>query len=324
MWYYVKGCNDEIGWLGTVTRYDDNNWIINDTLLFEQQVAATTCEITPEGLAKVAEEILQKPDGMEIYNSIRLWGHSHVNMGVSPSGQDNDQMKTFKDTGSPWFIRVIANKSGDMEFTLYDFANSLSFADVPWQILLDYSVTEDEINTEIKAKVSKLYGSGNWSKTGYYSGANSGNNYGNHAGGVWKNGAYYPNRYGEDEDYSWSGYSYYGKTEKEDDSKKDVSGGKVVQLGSTKGEKEDDDADEDTGRDWIASKPTICQLAQDIWDDLCGYDMEQVAYANSEEEVRYLLIANGYDSEILTDTIINDVWKMAEYDEFGYHLTSKK
>lgn len=147
---YVEESSDEIGWLGTVKR-QNNNYIIEDVYLFKQEVHATTCEITTEGLTEFANEILMLENGVELWNNMKLWGHSHVNMGVSPSGQDNEQMTIFKDCGHEFFIRVIANKLGEMEFTLYDFDNSLVYKNVKWTTLY-----KDERIWEIKQKIKEL------------------------------------------------------------------------------------------------------------------------------------------------------------------------
>ena len=120
MKYYVQLSNKEIGWLGEAYKNEQSNYIyIKDVMLFKQEVHMTTCEITPEGLSDFAEELLQLKNGMDIWNNLTVWGHSHVNMGVSPSSQDHDQMKVFKDGGHKWFLRIIANKSGELETTLF-------------------------------------------------------------------------------------------------------------------------------------------------------------------------------------------------------------
>lgn len=155
MEYYVRHCDKEIGWLGTVQKYN-SQYLVKDVFLFKQQVHSDTCEITADGLSEFATELLSKPDGMDIWNSMKLWGHSHVNMGVTPSAQDNNQMKVFGEN-SEWFIRLIANKSGEMEFTLYDFTSNLTFENVKWMELKQHSSElEEEIKNEIKEKVSLI------------------------------------------------------------------------------------------------------------------------------------------------------------------------
>jgi len=172
MSYYVRHCDKEIGWLGTVQAYANNIFLITDVMLFKQEVHSATCEITPDGLSDFATELLSQDDGVEIWNNIKLWGHSHVNMGVSPSAQDNSQMKTFGEHND-WFIRVIANKSGEMEFTLYDFKGNLTYENVKWSEYKPYSKDlEEEVKAEMKEKVTeKKYGTvvyGNGYQGGHY------------------------------------------------------------------------------------------------------------------------------------------------------------
>ena len=169
---YVQGCDKEIGWLGRVEK-QDMNFIILDTYLFKQEVNATTCEISPEGLSEFIMETLtaDPAEGMEIVNNLRLWGHSHVNMGVSPSGQDDTQIKSFQE-GNPFFIRVIDNKLGEMEFCIYDFENAITYKNVKWR---EWRFNElnlaEQIKAEIASKVTtKTYANSNVT---YYGGNNS-------------------------------------------------------------------------------------------------------------------------------------------------------
>lgn len=114
---YCALCEKEIGWLGFVKRYEDNSFLIEDVVLLKQEVHATTTEIDPTALLEFWGQtpVEKQPD-------IKLWGHSHVNMSPSPSGQDDSQMSYFSD-GNPWFIRLITNKKGDINITIYDYAN---------------------------------------------------------------------------------------------------------------------------------------------------------------------------------------------------------
>jgi hypothetical protein len=132
MQLYIEGCSDEIGWLGTVTKNNDNVFFIDDVFLFHQDVHSTTTEITPEGLSSFAEELLQQPDGIDIWNNIKLWGHSHVNMSTFSSTQDDKQMETFSEGGHPWFLRIIANKKGDLTIDLYDFQQGIIYSNLLW------------------------------------------------------------------------------------------------------------------------------------------------------------------------------------------------
>lgn len=129
---YTQKCTEEIGWLGTAYKHNREIYI-EDTYLFDQEVHATTTEITPEGLADFASEVLQQENGVEIWNNLKMWGHSHVNMGISPSGQDDSQMATFKDSGHDWFIRLICNKQGELKVDFYDYTTGVIYLDLPWE-----------------------------------------------------------------------------------------------------------------------------------------------------------------------------------------------
>lgn len=149
---YVQKCSDEIGWFFIVKKdtQEKNLYYINECYLFDQEVHATTTEVNGENLSKFAEEIMQLPNWEEIWNNLKGWGHSHVNMGVTPSGQDDSQMEFFANSQFDFFVRIIANKSGELKVDLYDYVNGIKFIDVPW---VEYP-SEDEI--EIVKEIRKL------------------------------------------------------------------------------------------------------------------------------------------------------------------------
>jgi hypothetical protein len=149
MFIYVDECAKEVGWMGTAYR-DGQHIIIDDVYLFDQEVHATTTEITPEGLSDFAMELLNKPDGMDIWNNLKMWGHSHVNMGITPSAQDDSQMEKFQEGGHDWFIRLIANKRGEMKVDLYDYSSGVIYLDLPWQS------GEDEAENELLEQIALL------------------------------------------------------------------------------------------------------------------------------------------------------------------------
>lgn len=147
---FVDECADEIGWLGTAY-HEDNNFYIEDVFLFEQEVHATTTEITPDGLSDFATELLKQDNGMDVWNNMKMWGHSHVNMGLTPSGQDDSQMETFKEGGHDWFIRLIANKKGELKIDIYDYKAGVVYLDMPW------CVNPSDEEQAIEEKINELY-----------------------------------------------------------------------------------------------------------------------------------------------------------------------
>jgi hypothetical protein len=156
---YVGLMDKEIAWMSSVKKHNDGLYVVDECFLFGQAVHATTAEIDPEKLGQLIHEILQErpDDGMEVVNSLKCWGHSHVNMSTSPSGQDDRQMDDFADTVSDFMIRVIANKRGDIRVCVWDYANEVIFEDLPWTFL--DAQNADRLNAvadEIEQKVTNL------------------------------------------------------------------------------------------------------------------------------------------------------------------------
>lgn len=150
---YTNNCNDEIGWLGTAIKEDDV-YIIEDTFLFKQETHSTTAEITTEGLGEFAMDILQREDGMDIWNNMRVWGHSHVNMATSPSSQDDKQMLVFEESDHDFFIRIITNKKGDLRLDVYDYKLGIAYEELPYMIL--YDEKESERLNSINLMIARL------------------------------------------------------------------------------------------------------------------------------------------------------------------------
>ena len=92
----VDQCSTELGWHGTVQRLENNIFIIEDIYVYPQTVTGTTVTADTEEYAKWKMTLSD-----EQYNSLRYFGHSHVNMGCFASGTDltlqQDYLKTLPD-----------------------------------------------------------------------------------------------------------------------------------------------------------------------------------------------------------------------------------
>lgn len=155
MRYYIDKTKDEIGWLGYVTKISNNEYLIEDVFLLKQKVHAATTEIDPEALATMATELIkQGQEGIEKYNSIRVWGHSHVNMGTGASSQDDNQMKEF--ATSDYYIRLIGNKQGEWNVCFYDYTNNILWSGLQLELWYEVDITNEELDKEIQDNVSKI------------------------------------------------------------------------------------------------------------------------------------------------------------------------
>lgn len=131
----VESTNSEIGWHGTVIKHD-NLYLITDILLYPQKVTTVTVSGDDDLYPKWLMEL---PD--KIFNKLRFQGHSHVNMGTSPSGVDNqfyDSILQTLDEGD-YYIFCIMNKKDDLNIWIYDFAQNIIFekADITVEVRIE-------------------------------------------------------------------------------------------------------------------------------------------------------------------------------------------
>ena len=149
----------EIGWFGTVDHDPKSNtYVITDIFITEQRRHGATCEQSAKGLNELTSEIirdqsLSSEEKRDRLNTFNFWGHSHVNMGVSPSCEDIANAKRF--AGKDFLITGIFNKKGDVRLDFWDFKNNLHYTELPirkrWH-LSDETVTKiiSDINTKVK------------------------------------------------------------------------------------------------------------------------------------------------------------------------------
>lgn len=155
MWFMVDEVSDEVGWLGTVKQDNFLTFCIEEVFLVEQEVTAAMTELDETGMAKLAEELMKRPND-DAYNRLRFWGHSHVRMDVQPSGQDNKQMELFEKNGCEFFIRGIFNKLGKAKFDVYYFKHGMIFEDCTWEMVkMKDDPRRKHWQEQIKDKVKK-------------------------------------------------------------------------------------------------------------------------------------------------------------------------
>ena len=84
----VDGFNNEVAWHGLAYRGEDESkdeYYITDILVYPQEVTGATVTTDQK---KYQDWLMSQEDN--IFNNVRMQGHSHVNMGVSPSGVDEN------------------------------------------------------------------------------------------------------------------------------------------------------------------------------------------------------------------------------------------
>ena len=155
-WYtlskYVELCSGEVGWLGTVDVLESGDYLIDKVYLLEQTVTGATTDIESDAVANLAVSLEEQ--GIDS-SRLRYWGHSHVNMQVSPSGTDEDQLQEYLDNGCNYFIRGIYNKKGDAKVDVFDQDKGVVFQACQNKLQIDGFGDEwvAQIKAEIKDKV---------------------------------------------------------------------------------------------------------------------------------------------------------------------------
>lgn len=153
MLLYVQETNIEIAWHGTVERNQEHNWYhIKDVFLYPQTIAACTVNTDQEEY----QEWLQNIEDDEVFNNIRFQGHSHVNMGTSPSGTDLNMYHNFLQVlpKDDYYIFMIMNKSKTITCFIYDLAKNLIYEtqDIDIKILTNGS---QDLIKDLKAEKEK-------------------------------------------------------------------------------------------------------------------------------------------------------------------------
>lgn len=145
----IKECDKEVAWHGVAYRSDDpekDEYLISDIMVYPQEVTGAT--VTTDQ-AKYQTWLMSHDD--EVFNNIRMQGHSHVNMGTTPSGVDTSLYERILDQldDSMFYIFLIYNKRNEKTYKIYDLEKNVLFetADVDVKILEDPS-EKTEIHVE--------------------------------------------------------------------------------------------------------------------------------------------------------------------------------
>lgn len=152
MGLFVDLAPQEISWLGTVLELSSGDFLIDEVFLFPQEVTEVSTEMTGKGIAEVTIQLLSRPDGIDVVNNLRFWGHSHVYMPTDPSQQDEDEMQTLRNPDCPWFIRGIFNKDGRAEFTVFLYDRGIKIVDAAWTIV---DTLSDDLRREIELEIKE-------------------------------------------------------------------------------------------------------------------------------------------------------------------------
>ncbi len=152
----VDNFDKEVAWHGIAKRdeEEENAYIIEDILVYPQTVTGATVNTDQD---EYQTWLYSQSD--EVFNHIRMQGHSHVNMGVTPSSVDEELYNALlaQLTGDMFYIFLIFNKRGDRTIKIYDMKENIFFenSDVDLMIIEDGPKIEsfvEQAKTLVKAR----------------------------------------------------------------------------------------------------------------------------------------------------------------------------
>lgn len=157
----ISGWDKEVGWYGTAEKVDHQTYRITDILLFPQYTSGTYIDDVKDDPLEITRWEQSLTD--EQYNSRRFFGHSHVNMGVSPSGTDTDMCRRFANScvaavDNRFCMTVIINKKAEMNWWLYDADTNIEYknSDIEFAIEIEDGLTCADYYEDSKELVKEL------------------------------------------------------------------------------------------------------------------------------------------------------------------------
>lgn len=150
----ISDFDKEVAWHGIAHRGEDaskDEYYITDILVYPQEVTGATVNTDQE---KYEMWLMSHDD--DVFNNIRMQGHSHVNMGVTPSGVDTSLYDRIIEQldNEMFYIFMIWNKKKDKTVRIYDIKKNILFdtTDVTVETLPDSedisnirNLSEDEV-----------------------------------------------------------------------------------------------------------------------------------------------------------------------------------
>lgn len=150
IFYIVDKFDQEVGFLGKV-KVKDNSYTITELFIPEQEVNHSVTDITEAGLSQLALELGDTSD-------LLFWGHSHVNMSVTPSDRDDATALLF--SNNPFLIRGIFNKRKEYRFDVFHFSDNILYEPRDISVNFPVKVSKDWdkiLKEKVKSKIHLPY-----------------------------------------------------------------------------------------------------------------------------------------------------------------------
>ena len=128
----VDKTSTELGWYGFVSKLPglDNVYVIEDIIVYPQKVTGATCEQDEDRMFEFEMSLTT-----EQVRARRFQAHSHVNMGVTPSGVDEAFYQDLLSQVRDYYIIMVTNKRGDNHIRFYDMENNIVYTELELKVL---------------------------------------------------------------------------------------------------------------------------------------------------------------------------------------------
>ena len=149
----VDKTSTELGWYGFVSKLPglDNVYVIEDIIVYPQKVTGATCEQDEDRMFEFEMSLTT-----EQVRARRFQAHSHVNMGVTPSGVDEAFYQDLLSQVRDYYIIMVTNKRGDNHIRFYDMENNIVYTELELKVLLDNGTDVDKwYQEEVNNNLSK-------------------------------------------------------------------------------------------------------------------------------------------------------------------------
>ena len=148
----VTEFSDEVAWHGTVIRSGEHEFTIEDIFVYPQEVTGSTVNTDQ---AEYSNWLYEQDD--EVFSKLRMQGHSHVNMGVNPSGVDDNHRKQILDQleSDMFYIFQVWNKSLSVHTLIYDMERNILYEDKDVEVKLLVEEGVDDFLDDAREKVQK-------------------------------------------------------------------------------------------------------------------------------------------------------------------------
>ena len=154
----VREFDKEVAWHGVAFRGEDetkDEYTITDILVYPQEVTSTTVDMDVEAYQDWLNALTD-----DVFNNLRMQGHSHVNMSVGPSGTDENLYKQMLANlpEDSFYIFMIWNKKWDKTVKLYDMKKNLFFGTTDCEVKVIDDLGMEEFLKNAKENVkTKTY-----------------------------------------------------------------------------------------------------------------------------------------------------------------------